>query len=266
MGFLTTRGIRLHYRDSGRGVPVLLLHAFPLTGAMFDCQVEALSGLARFIIPDHRGFGESTLGEGPATMDQLAQDALLLLDSLGIEAAVVGGVSMGGYVSLALLRRDPGRVLGLLLADSQVGADDEAGRAARETLAQEVLVAGTEVLIERQLPRLLAASAPEEVRARVAEMLRASSPAGVAAALRGMALRADSRDILSRFGGPTLVVVGALDTLTPPERARAMASLVPQATLVEIPRAGHLCNLEAPELFNDALTRFLRQWAAAASP
>lgn len=263
MGFFRTRGIRLHYRDSGAGTPVLLLHAFPLSGAMFDAQVDALSALGRFIVPDQRGFGESTLGEGPATMDALAEDALALLDHLEIAAAVVGGVSMGGYVSLALLRRDPGRVLGLLLADSQVGADDAAARAARETLSQDVLRTGTEVLVERQLPRLLSASAPEEVRAQVREMLRANSPAAVASALRGMALRADARDILSRFCGPVLVVVGAEDMLTPPEKARAMASLVPQATVVEIPRAGHLSNLEAPASFNEALAHFLRQWAAA---
>ena len=263
MAFFRTRGIRLHYRDSGAGTPVLLLHAFPLSGAMFDAQVDALSGLGRFIVPDQRGFGESTVGDGPATMDALAEDALALLDHLEIAAAVVGGVSMGGYVSLALLRRDPGRVLGLLLADSQVGADDAAARAARETLSQDVLRTGTEVLVERQLPRLLSASAHEEVRAQVREMLRANSPAGVASALRGMALRADARDILSRFGGPVLVVVGAEDMLTPPEKARAMASLVPQDTVVEIPSAGHLSNLEAPASFNQALAHFLRQWAAA---
>jgi pimeloyl-ACP methyl ester carboxylesterase len=264
MPFLTARGIRLQYRDSGNGVPVLLLHAFPLSGEMFAAQVGALSGLARFIVPDHRGFGGSSVGQGPATMDALAEDALLLLDHLGIGAAVVGGVSMGGYVSLALLRRDPGRVLGLLLADSQVGADDEAAREARERLAEEVLRSGTEILVERQLSRLLGNSPPEEVRSRVAEMMRANSPAGVAAALRGMALRADGRDILSRFGGPVLVVVGAEDTLTPPEKARAMASLVTHSTLVEIPRAGHLCNLEAPEAFNEALARFLQPWGAEA--
>jgi pimeloyl-ACP methyl ester carboxylesterase len=263
MGFLTTRGVRIHYRDVGSGFPVLLLHAFPLSGAMFDAQVAALSGQVRLIVPDHRGFGASTIGEGPATMDQLAEDALSLLDHLGIGTAVVGGVSMGGYASLAVLRRDPGRVRGLALIDTQVGADDETARAARETLAQDVLRLGTEVLVERQLPRLLGPSATEEVRARVAEMVRANSPAGVAAALRGMALRVDSRDILSRFSGPVLVVVGAEDALTPPEKARAMANLAPQATLVEIPNAGHLSNLEAPELFNGALERFLRVRPAA---
>jgi pimeloyl-ACP methyl ester carboxylesterase len=266
MGFFTARGIRLRYRDSGSGVPLLLLHAFPLSGAMFEAQVAALSGQGRLVVPDQRGFGKSALGEGPSTMGGLAEDALALLDHLGIAQAVVGGVSMGGYVALALLRQDPGRVRGLVLADSQVGADDEAARAAREMLAQEVLLGGMDVLVEKQLPRLLSTSASKQLRAHVADMIRATAPAGAAAALRGMALRADGRDILSRFGGPVLVVVGEEDSLTPPEKARTMAKLLPQARLVEIPRAGHLSNLEAPELFNDALLRFLRQLPANSSP
>jgi pimeloyl-ACP methyl ester carboxylesterase len=263
MGFLTARGVRLHYRDAGTGLPVLLLHAFPLSSVMFEPQVAALSGRARFICLDHRGFGESSVGEGPSTMEQLAEDALLLLDHLSIDAAVVGGVSMGGYASLALLRRDPGRVRGLVLADTQMGADDETARAARETLAQDVLLHGMDVLVERQLPRFLGASAPETLWASVAATIRANPPEGAAAALRGMALRTDTRDILSRFSGPVLVVVGAEDVVTPPEKARAMAKLAPEATLVEIPGAGHLANLESPELFNTALWKFLQPLASA---
>ncbi len=192
-------------------------------------------------------------------MEQLAEDALLLLDHLGVASAVVGGVSMGGYASLALLREDPGRVRALILADTQMGADDETARAAREPLAQDVLREGMDVLVERQLPRYLAASASETLRSRVAALMRANPPAGAAAALRGMALRADSRDILSRFSGPVLVVVGMEDVVTPPEKARAMATLAPSATLVEIPGAGHLANLEAPRAFNEALEGFLQK-------
>jgi len=244
-------------------VPVLLLHAFPLTGEMFDGQVSALSKRARFVVPDQRGFGKSSLGPGPATMEALAQDALAVLDHLGIGSAVVGGVSMGGYAALALLRADPGRVRGLVLADTQVSADDEAGRSAREELARAVLAGGMEVLVERQLPRLLSSRAPAGVRAAVEAMIRASAPLGAAAALRGMALRVDGRDILARFGGPTLVLVGSDDVVTPREKARAMADLVPGSELVEIPEAGHLANVEAPGPFNAALGRYLARWNEA---
>jgi pimeloyl-ACP methyl ester carboxylesterase len=262
MAFFTTRGVRLHYQDSGHGVPLLLLHAFPLSGALFEGQVTALAGRARCVVPDLCGFGQSALGEGPTTMEQLAQDALALLDHLGIATAVVGGISLGGYASLALLRHDPGRVRGLLLADTQMGADDDAGRAGRETLAQDVLAHGADVLVERLLPRLLSPSAPEELRTSLAQRIRATQPAAAAAALRGMALRPDSRDILSRFSGPVLVAVGTEDVLTPPAKAREMVSVAPQASLVEIPGAGHLANLEAPGPFNASLAQFLLRWPA----
>lgn len=265
MGFLTTRGLRLRFREAGSGLPVLLFHAFPLSGAMFESQLAALSGQARLLVPDVRGFGESSGGEGPATMDALAEDALALLDHLGVASAVVGGLSMGGYAALALLRRDPGRVRALVLADTQVGADDDVARGGRETLARDLLREGTEVLMERLFPHLLGASAPESLRASVAAMVRASSPAAAAAALRGMALRTDSRDILSRFGGPVLVLVGEEDVITPPAKAQAMARLASSSTLVQLPRAGHLSNLEASALFNQALSEFLKPLASATS-
>ena len=114
--------------------------------------------------------------------------------------------------------------------------------------------------MERQLPRLLAPGAPAAARARVEAMIRANLPAGAAAALRGMALRSDGTDILARFGGPLLVLVGAEDAVTPRARARTMADLVPGSELVEIPGAGHLANLEAPGPFNAALGRYLARW------
>ena len=248
--------MRLHFRDVGSGPPVVLLHAFPLLGEMFDPQWSALAGRARFIVPDLRGFGGSGTGAGPSEMGAMADDVLALLDHLGVDSAVVGGVSMGGYASLALLRNDPGRVRALILADTQTAADDAEARVRRETSAQEVLAKGSTALLP-SVARLLGPSASPELRARVSAWITAQSPEGLAAAQQGMALRPDARDILARFGGPVLVLVGRDDVLTPPAKARAMAELVPGAELVEIPAAGHLANLEQPEAFNAALGRFL---------
>ena len=235
---------------------MVLLHAFPLTGEMFEPQWTALSGRARFLVPDLRGFGGSGAGAGSSEMGAMADDVLALLDHLGIDSAVVGGVSMGGYASLALLRNDPARVRALVLADTQTSADDLTGREIRERTALEVLAKGSTALLP-SIDRLLGPGAPESLRARVAGWITGGSPEGLAAAQRGMALRPDGRDILARFGGPVLVVVGADDVLTPPAKARAMADLVPGTELVEIPGAGHLTNLEQPEAFNAALARFL---------
>jgi len=247
--------MRLHFRDVGSGPPVVLLHAFPLSGEMFEPQWTALSGRARLIVPDLRGFGGSDTGPSPSEMGAMADDVLGLLDHLGVDAAVVGGVSMGGYASLALLRNDPGRVRALVLADTQTAADDAPACERRETSAREVLEKGPAALLP-SVDKLLAPSAPAELRARVSAWIAGGSPEGFAAAQRGMALRPDARDILARFGGPVLVLVGADDVLTPPAKARAMADLVPGAELVEIPGAGHLANLEQPLAFNAALVRF----------
>ena len=252
--------MRLHFRDVGSGPPVLLLHAFPLLGEMFEPQWSALASRARFIVPDLRGFDGSTAGDGPSEMGMMADDVLALLDHLGIDSAVVGGVSMGGYVSLALLRNDPSRVRALVLADTQTSADDAPARERRETTAREVLSKGPTALLP-SVEKLLGPAASPALRAQVSAWISAGSADGFAAAQRGMALRPDGRDILARFGGPVLVVVGSEDVLTPPAKARAMADLVQGAELVEIPDAGHLASLEKPAQFNAALSRFLERAA-----
>lgn len=261
MKTIEVEGVTLHYRDVGTGRPVLLFHAFPLTGEAFAPQLEALSGRYRFIIPDLRGFGSSTLdsdGSGSAVeMRRYAQDGLAILDALGIDAAVIGGVSMGGYIALALLQEDPGRVQALVLVDTQHGADDDAGRQRRAESVAAIQREGVENLVRNNVPKLLAESTDEAIRARVQAMIRSNTPEGVIAATRGMALRPDSRDILARFGGPALVVVGEKDTVTPVEKARKLADLVSGAKLEIIPGAAHLPNLEQPEAFNLAFDAFL---------
>lgn len=247
------------YRDIGQGRPTLWLHAFPLWGASFTPQMEALADVCRLIVPDHRGFGGSEMGPGPSTMELLADDALTLLDKLGIERAVVAGVSMGGYTAMALTRIDPSRVAGLLLIDTQMSADDEAGKQKREETARAIEAKGPVHLVETLLPKLLSSSAPAALKTRVAEWIQSASVEALTGAVRGMALRSDSRDILARFHGPTCVVVGANDTITPPEKAQAMADLLVGSQLEIVPNAAHLTQLEAPEAFNAIAQNFIKR-------
>ena len=249
--------MRLHYLDEGQGLPVLLLHAFPLNADSFRPQLAALSGRFRFIVPDHRGFARSQLGSGPTEMDRLARDALGILDSLKIQQAVIGGVSMGGYATMALLRRDPARARALLLVDTQARADDEQAKLRRGQTAREVLEKGVEVLVDSLLPKLLAPNAPLATRNAVSTLIRSNRPEGVAAALHGMAMRQDSNDILVRFAGPALIVVGEHDVLTPVDRAKEMKALFKSAQLAVLPGAGHLSNQETPKAFNRVLEEFL---------
>ncbi|MBF5041069.1 alpha/beta fold hydrolase [Aggregicoccus sp. 17bor-14] len=263
MPTLNVDGVPLHYRDEGRGLPVLLFHAFPLTSGSFAPQVAALGGRYRFLLPDARGFGGSALGEGPTEMSRMARDGLAILDALGLDTAVVGGVSMGGYASMALLREDASRVRALVLVDTQVTADDDAGRARRETQAQDALARGVQSVLENNLPKLITSPVDSRVGREVAALMREGTPGGIAAALRGMGLRHDSKDMLARFAGPALVVVGAEDHVTPLEKARQMADLIGGAQLEVIPAAGHLPNQENPEAFNGVLDAFLSRLLAA---
>jgi pimeloyl-ACP methyl ester carboxylesterase len=251
-------GVTIHYRDEGRGMPVLLMHAFPLSSEMFDPQVAALKSKYRFILPDHRGFGRSDVVAGkPAEMAQLARDAIAVLNALSIPRAVIGGVSMGGYATMALLRENPERARALVLIDTQMGADDDAGKARREEVAKATEARGMSAAIEAFLPRLLSANASSELRARVTSLMQNNKPEGSAAALRGMALRPDSRDVLARYTGPALVVVGEDDVITGPDKAQQMGDLLVNAKLARISRAGHLANMEAPEEVNRTLDAFL---------
>lgn len=249
MPTLDLAGRAYFYEDRGEGVPLLLMHGFPFSSESYWPQLEAPPKGVRLLVPDHRGFGKSAPGVGPSTMEAMAEDALALLDALKLDSAFVGGVSMGGYVSIALARLDPGRVRGLLLVDTQSLPDDDAGKQRREATAQDVEKNGVNGLVDGMLPKLFAASADPAVKARVEKLMRAQSPQAVAAAARGMALRSDGKDILSRFSGPCAIVVGAEDVITPVEKAKVIQGLVEGSTLDVVAGAGHLVPLEKPTEF-----------------
>lgn len=263
-GTYTSRGLRLAWREAGAGLPVLLLHAFPLSGEMWDPQLAALSGAFRVLVPDLSGFGASQ-GVPPDTacrMSDLAADAVALLDHLDVSRAVVGGLSMGGYAALALAEGAPERLRGLVLADTRAGADTEEGRRTRLGTAQRVLQEGTGFLAESLIPKLLGRTTREkrpDVVAQVERMIREAPPAGVAAAQRGMAERPDRLRVLPRLDVPVLILVGEEDELTPPAEAQAMEREVRGGELITLPEAGHLASLERPETFNEALAGFLRR-------
>lgn len=257
MPTLSLSGRPYFYEDRGEGVPVLLFHGFPFSSESFWPQLESPPRGVRLLVPDHRGFGRSALAPGVATMESMAEDGLALLDALGLPSAVVGGVSMGGYVAIALTRLDPGRVRGLLLIDTQSLPDDEAGRARREATAQDVEQNGVAGVASGLLPRLLSAHVDPAIKARVDLMMRAQSAQAVAAASRGMAARIDGKDILSRFSGPCAIVVGAEDAITPLEKAKVMQDLVGGSTLHQIAGAGHLTNLERPAEFAAIVERLV---------
>lgn len=252
-------GVRLHWREHGAGAPVVLLHAFPLSSALWLQQLEALPRDRHWIAPDLRGFGGSDAG-GVLSMDRLADDVAALLDHLGHRSAVLCGVSMGGYVALAFLRRHSERVAGLVLVDTRATADDPAGKLARRISAERVRGEGTPAIVGQMLDRLVGETTKRTrpgVYARVRSMLEEAAPASFMRAQAAMASRADSTPLLGRVSVPTLVVTGAEDVIIKPEDARALASAIPGARLQVIEAAGHLPPIERPDAFNQALLDFL---------
>jgi pimeloyl-ACP methyl ester carboxylesterase len=246
---------------SGAGTPLVLLHAFPLDGRMWAPQVEALAGTYQVIVPDLRGFGAARdQAVEEAGMDLLADDLLRLLDERGLDRVVLGGLSLGGYVALAFMRRHAERVSGLVLLDTKATADGDQARGDRLKMADRVLAEGVDFVPEVMLPRLLGETSREhrpEVVAKVADLIREQSPQAIAGAQRGMAARADTTDVLASIKVPTLVVTGEEDTVTGPEVGRDLAAGIPGARFLLVEEAGHLSNLEQPEIVNEALLDFL---------
>jgi pimeloyl-ACP methyl ester carboxylesterase len=251
-------GTELHYRHAGTGKDVvLLLHAFPLHSGMWSRQIAALQPRYRVIAPDYRGLGKTASSPEPSTMELLAQDVRGLLQHLRVERVAVVGLSMGGYLAFELFRQAPGLFRGIALCDTRPGADTDDGKAGREKFAKTTIEKGLSWVSDEMIPKLLRLqpdpAAVKEVRALISE----GTPAGVAAAQRGMAARPDSTPTLAKIACPALVVVGEEDQLTPAAEAEKIAAGIKGAKLLRIPRAGHLTCIENPEPFTKALLELL---------
>jgi pimeloyl-ACP methyl ester carboxylesterase len=253
-------GTELNYDVRGEGPTLLFLHAFPLDLTMWDAPAEALAPLYRVVRFDCRGFGRTPPGDGLLTMERIADDAVALLDHLGLSRAVVVGCSMGGYAAFALARRQAERLRGLVLVDTRAEADTAEARQQRARLAERVRLEGAAVARDVFLPRLLGATTQRErpeLVARVEQQILATSPRGIVDGLMGLSARADSTATLAGVRVPTLVVCGEEDVLTPPADARRLAQAIAGSRLEILPGSGHLPSLEVPQDFTRVLRAFL---------
>ena len=262
----TTRidDIQLAYDDVGLGHTVVLIHGYPFNRSLWNEQVEALASRYRVVTPDLRGFGESDTSEGPVTMNRMAQDVAKLMEHLGIDRAVIGGLSMGGYVALAFVKQFPSRVKALVLADTRAQADTEEGKQTRHQQAEKALSEGMAGIADAMLPKLLTpetVSKRPEVVKRVRDMMLRTKPQGAASALLGMAEREDQSEFISTINIPTMIVVGREDAITPLADSETMHSKIQHSRLVVLDNAGHVSNLEQTEHFNYAFVKFLERVA-----
>lgn len=252
---LNRDGVNLYYEIHGGGPTILLSHGYSATSEMWRGQIEALSSHHRLILWDMRGHGRTDSPEDPALYSEEATvgDMAALLDVAGARQAIIGGLSLGGYMSLAFYRAHRERVQALLLFDTGPGFKKDEARAAWNLRAGETAKA-------------FEAQGLDYLRSRGKEMAMSThvSAAGLARAARGMLAQRDAQVIqcLPEIKVPALILVGAEDTAFLAS-ADYMAAKIPNAAKVVIPNAGHAANLDQPEPFNRAVVEFLKQIATA---
>jgi len=241
----------------------VLLHAFPLGANMWEPQMRSIPKGWRLITPDLRGFGGTTEGDssiGALSMEDYAADVVDLLEELGIKRVTVGGCSMGGYAALALVASNPGLVDALILSDTRAGADTPEGRANRRNMLAIVDREGPQGVARDMMNRLIGPVTREtdpSIEANVRRLIKQQSPVAIRSAILRMMHRSDQTALLSSITVPTLIIVGEDDEITPVAESQKMAAAIKGSTLVTIPKAGHLPNLEQPDAFNAALGSFL---------
>jgi len=243
-------------------VPIVLVHGFPLDSRMWDSQIGELSSRYRTIAPDLRGFGGSQSQEA-FTIESLADDLHLLLESIGALPCVLAGLSMGGYVSLAYVRKYPADLRGLILVDTKAEGDSAQQKEGRQKMIDLVHAKGAKAIANEMLPKLLAEDTPRSRPAQakaVRLMIEACPPLTIEHALIAMRDRPDQFANLANVKVPTLIIVGEHDAITHVAVAESMQRKIPNARLAVIKGAGHMAPLEQPAQVNQAMSRFMSQF------
>ncbi len=260
-------GVDIAYEIEGEGPDVLLIHGFPLCGAMWEPQRKVLVEQGyRVVIPDLRGMGRSGRGQSPVSMDDYADDQIALMDSLGIECAIVGGMSMGGYVLLNMLERYSERIRAAGFFLTRAAGDDETGRIRRKAMAQQALGGGSRIISDSFASLVFAESTlldrPSLV-ATVRKWMLQASPEGLADALMAMRDRRDYSRSLDAITAPSLVIGADQDRAVPMDEILLFEKGLCENRTCIIADAGHMANLEQPEIFNDCLMGFLGELRAS---
>jgi 3-oxoadipate enol-lactonase len=261
MKTVRVRDLEMAVLEEGAGLPLVLVHGFPLDHSMWKYQIAEFAQHCRVIAPDLRGFGATTATAGTSTMEQMADDLAALLDELGVhEQVLFCGLSMGGYIGWQFARKYESRLKALVACDTRAIADSAEQAASRHELAERVLREGPAPVAETMLPKLFAGETqerrPDLVRETKDVILR-TNPEGIAAALRGLAGRPDVTEMLPKIEVATLVIVGEHDAISTPDEMQGIAESIPNAAWVFVPHAGHLSPLENPDVFNEALAQYI---------
>jgi pimeloyl-ACP methyl ester carboxylesterase len=252
-------GQNISYAERGRGLPLVLVHGFPLDNRIWESQVANLSDIYRVIAPDLPGFGKSQPPR-PFTMESLADTLHTFLTQIKALPCALAGLSMGGYMSFAYERKYPTTLKALILVDTKAEADTPDGKAGRNKMIETVRTSGSPAVAAAMMPKMLSPqsqqSRPQLVQ-QVKSIMEACPPQTIEYALSAMRDRNDYRDCIPSIAVPTLIIVGDADAITPPAVAESMHQAIPHSKLVIIKGAGHLSTMEQPEQVNQALRQFL---------
>jgi len=239
---------------------LVLIHAFPLGARMFEAQLALADRGWRVIAPQLRGFDGAASDPPASSIDDYAADVIDLLDALHVDEAVIGGVSMGGYIAFAMFRHAARYFQGLILADTKSQADTPEALDGRRKMLQLVQEKGPAAVAVEMIPKLLGETTRRtrpEIVDQVRALVLANSTEAIAGAIRALMTRPDSTPLLPTIHVPALILVGDEDVVTPKPAAEELHRGVAGSQLTIVPAAGHLSNLEQPGAVNAALAHFL---------
>ncbi len=252
----------LVYDRLGTGIPLLFIHGYPLSRKIWLPQLAVLSKFSSVISLDLRGHGESYPFDGPYSMDLLAEDCKRVLDDLHINTSIiVCGLSMGGYVTMALYRKHPEIFAGMILTSTRSGPDSPEGKTNRDIAVKNVHEHGVAYAVDGMLSKLvspLTLATKPDLMNTIHNIMLETSVNGVVGALQGMRDRPDSTPLLSQIKCPVLIIHGADDQLIPVHEADIMCHQIAKSRLVVLPEAGHLINMEQPDKYNQAIRDFIQ--------
>ncbi len=255
----------LRYIDVGQqsAPPVILIHGFPFSHKMWNFpggQVDVLTPTNRVVAYDIRGHGESEVGSAHYSIELFVDDLFGLMDHLNIPKAILCGLSMGGYIALRAVERNPERVSGLVLCDTKSEADSNEAKIKRANGIKFVQANGMKYYAQDYVKIVFAPSSferhPDAVKS-LQSIVERTAPQSIYGTLLALAARTDTTAALPNIKCPTLILVGEKDTLTPVSASQSMKDKIPNAQMFVIPHAGHMSNMEHPTQFNKHLVEFI---------
>ena len=260
---LTINDIRVSYFDSLKGeTTIIFIHGFPFDKSSWNLQLEQLRENFRVIAYDIRGFGNSSSGEKQFSIDLFADDLLSFMDALKINQAIICGLSMGGYIALNAIARFPKRFHKLILSDTQCVGDSSEAKEKRYKTIELLNNGGLKQWLTAFEKNLFIESSFVEKENEVEEirsMMLTNPIYTLVSTLKALAERKDTCALLKDISVPTLIICGESDSITPLAKSQQLNTEIKSSVLKVIPEAGHLSNVEQPDIFNKYLSEFVQE-------